>query len=53
MSNNETELGEYRRLINEAYDPELMRRILADFQEAGILGDGEVNYEVKYGLVEE
>lgn len=36
--------------LDSAYDPELMKGILADFQEAGILGDGVVNYEVRYGL---
>lgn len=30
----------------------LIKNILDDFKEAGILGEGVVNYEVKYGLEE-
>lgn len=38
------------RMMDELEKKELMKSILADFQDAGILGDGVVNYEVKYGL---
>jgi hypothetical protein len=37
---------------NCAYDPALMDMIMTDFKEAGILGDGVVNYEVRFGLEE-
>jgi len=46
------EKGIFVKDLNSAYDPGLMKRILADFQEAGILGEGKVIYEVKYGLDE-
>lgn len=45
--------GYFVKDLNSAYDPELMKNVLVDFMSAGILGDGEVRYEVKYGLDEE
>lgn len=44
--------GIFVKDLNSAYDPELMKSIFTDFQEAGILGEGVVNYEVRYGVEE-